>query len=100
MEKWLAWIGKSININPLYWLHLGGNNTSGINSNSERLDKGKFKDIIANSKDSDAELDNTLIDMSESRGILEQSVLQLENLGSLYKTALENTKTMLNNPLF
>ncbi|AKP50831.1 hypothetical protein [Cyclobacterium amurskyense] len=66
----------------------------------ERLDNSTFKDIIARSKDEDVDIDSTLFNTSKNRLILEQSVLQFENRGSLYKGALENAKTMLNNPLF
>ncbi len=66
----------------------------------ERLDNSTFKDIIARSKDKDVDVDSTLFNTNKSRLILEQSVLQFENRGSLYRGPLENAKTMLSNPLF
>tara|TARA_R110002051_G_scaffold324862_2_gene424206 strand:- start:1559 stop:2464 length:906 start_codon:yes stop_codon:yes gene_type:complete len=66
----------------------------------ERLDNAQFRDIVARSKDADVDIDSTLFNTNKNRLILEKSVLQFENRGSLYRGALENVKTMLNNPLF
>ena len=71
-----------------------------IQSIKKRLDLAKFKNIVANANENDMPVDASLFNTETTRRILEDSVLQLEKHGSIYRTALEDTRIMLNNPFF
>ncbi|WP_421919751.1 hypothetical protein [Marinifilum sp.] len=64
-----------------------------------RIDSAKFKSIIAKTNDINP-ISTELLNPVASRRILEHSVMQFENRGSLYKDALENAKGLLNKPIF
>ncbi|WP_151895346.1 hypothetical protein [Patiriisocius marinistellae] len=71
-----------------------------IKSIKDRLDNANYNELFASVKDSDSAELITLFDTDKSKQILEHSLLQFENKGVIYKEALENTKIMLNNPLY
>lgn len=70
-----------------------------IDTIQNRINSTKFSEILANVKSVESPVDYTLFDMSQSRSILEQSIKKFENRSAIYKSALHNTKQMLNKTM-
>jgi hypothetical protein len=71
-----------------------------ITALKQRLDTARFYDIAANARVASVLVNESSFEIGESRQLLEKAVLKFEERGSLYTSALEKGKLMLNNPFF
>lgn len=71
-----------------------------IKSIKERLDSSRYNELVASVKQSEIDEEMKLFDTDRNKTILENSIIQFENKGAIYREALRNTKTILANPLY
>lgn len=71
-----------------------------INSIKERLDSSKYNELVVSINQSNIDEELELFDTHRNKTILENSIIQFENKGAIYREALRKTKTILDNPLY